>query len=332
MTALTRLTLATTVAASEEWLAERSPHTRRAYRTDLAAFAAWTKAESVSQALYDLLAQGRVAARRRVERFEQRSVGRQSRNTINRRLNALKSFVAAAFRSGIVDWKLEVKTSNTLSKAAKKATAKRDMSGPTVARYQRLIAHLEMKICDPKLTAAATRDLAIIALLENPMLRRSEVSALDIGDIDLTSGAEGVTLVGKARTEPETLPMPPETIRAVAEWLKIRQGEPSAPLFVQIRKTALTQDRLGDNGIYLMTTKRGRQAFGRSNRRLNPHSLRRTGITILAKHIVDAGIPVADGMAVSRHKKESTFWNYVDRKQDRKRELVNAVGRQSVQS
>jgi integrase len=74
-----------------------------------------------------------------------------------------------------------------------------------------------------------------------------------------------------------------------------------------------------------MTCKRGVQALGIGSKRLNPHALRHAGITILANHISERGIPVSEGMAVSRHKKADTFWKYVDRTGGRKREMVNAV-------
>jgi len=320
-----KITVASAESAFESLLHRKSAHTVRAYRTDIAVFAEWAKAESGAHALYDLLRAGRVEARKMVESFAQSIAGNSAQNTVSRRISALKSIVAEAFRDGLVDWKLEVVASRNLSPEQKKATEKRDMSGPTASAFSSILAKLKAELVDPKRAPAATRDLALIYLLENPMLRRSEAAALNVKDIDLTPGEEKVTILGKARTETEQLPLPRAIVPYLKNWLNLRKGQPSDPLFVRIRRSILTTARLGDTGIYLMTCKRGVQALGIGSKRLNPHALRHAGITILANHISERGIPVSEGMAVSRHKKADTFWKYVDRTGGRKREMVNAV-------
>jgi len=237
-------TIATALSAFENLLSRRSAHTVRAYRTDLESFKAWKRAESVEHALYDLLCYGRVEARLVVETFENYSlhVQKLARNTVNRRISALKSFVSQAFVEGLVDWNLEVETTRALSRADKKGFKKWNTEGQTAAKFEKLVGSLLRASKKPASRLAAIRDLAIIHLLKNPMLRRSEVSALNVADIDLTIGAEKVYL-GKARSEIEALPIPPDGIAAISTWLKVRGGTRADPLFVSVLKAGVCTNR-----------------------------------------------------------------------------------------
>ncbi len=317
----------------ERLLKRGSLHTRRAYTTDVQQFADWLKAELPAAGLYALLRAGRVGARELVERYAASLIRGSAHSTIARRVSTLKSFVSVAFASGLVDWKLEVDLPKPKTVEGKKAAMKRDMAGPKQDAFDAVIAHLAGELDDPALRPNALRDRAIIALLENPMLRRSEVAQLNIDDMELSRGAEEVTVLGKARDLPEKLPLPPKTAAYLREWINFRGGKGSDAVFTRIRNTfgggpqVHGKERLSVSGIYAMTIARGRAALGKKSKRLNPHALRHTGITQLANHIAKKGIPVAAGMKVSRHKKAETFWSYVDHQDEEKRKLVTAIER-----
>lgn len=135
--------------------------------------------------------------------------------------------MTAAWPDAIVDWELEAKRTNK-SVEAKRATQKRDIRGPTQARPEKIRA------CNRSdKPAAGIRDLAIFALGERPMLRRSEIAALTVENVDREN--ETIRVFGKKRTASETLNLVDDTIRHVKPWMDLRKELPSRPLFVRIR-------------------------------------------------------------------------------------------------
>jgi integrase/recombinase XerC len=328
-----RLTIDKAFETFDRLVRRRSAHTRRAYRSDIADFAKWAKAESAGHALFDLLAGDRIAARRRAEAYRAHLAGRRklAHATVTRRIAALQSFVSAARLDGLVDWKLQVEAASNLSRAARKASGHRNMEGPTPEELKRVRETLRKDR-----TLAGLRDAAIIALLENPMLRASEVVGLDVRDVDLPK--KTVTIVGKARTEPETLPMPQATAADVAAWIDARKKLGPGPLFVRILRfkrvrqgprwrlipcQTLTPGRLSTVAVYEITLRRGIEAG--LQKKLRPHGLRHTGITMLVNHCAKERIPLTEAMAVSRHRKLDTLLRYLDRQGEQKRALVEAI-------
>ena len=84
------------------------------------------------------------------------------------------------------------------------------------------------------------RDRAILELLYSCGLRRSEVSALNVGDIDLLSGLGRV--FGKGSKE-RVVPIGGVAASAVREYLRQRgRAEPGDPLFLNERGERLTHD------------------------------------------------------------------------------------------
>ena len=72
-----RLTINAAFQTFDRLVRRRSAHTRRAYRSDIADFAKWAKAESAGHGLFDLLAGDRIAARRRAEAYRAHLAGRR---------------------------------------------------------------------------------------------------------------------------------------------------------------------------------------------------------------------------------------------------------------
>lgn len=307
----------TPVLAQEIWerlLKRKSEHTQRAYRTDLESYAGWTKAEHGYAALSDLLALGRVEARAKGEEYQQFLSPRMATATAARRLSTLKAFVTAAWRDGIVDWKLESKVTTNKSVEAKRATQRRDMRGPSPDRLKKI-----REVIAADKSPAGIRDLAIFALGESPMLRRSEMAALTVEDVNLEE--KTVRVFGKKRTASETLNLVDDTIRDLKPWVDLRKGMPSHPLFARIRASksggVITNDQLTDSAIYYITRRRSFEAgFKTKKTFVRPHGLRHAGITNIARIIAQEGLDVGEGMAISRHKKGETFRAYIDKHGD----------------
>jgi site-specific recombinase XerC len=310
-------------------------HTKRAYRGDLTAFRKWCGAPSLGHALFRLLKGGRVAANRLVTRYETSMVKGFARNSVKRRIAALKSFVTAASREGVVDWRLEVLPSKDLTPETIRATAKRDMSGPDTKKLQLVLKRIEAELKLPAKSLQAARDLALIALLWNPMLRLSEVANLNMEDIKSLDGdAPTVKFVGKGRSEPEELPLAPSTVNALRRWVQLRKrkASPSSALFVRVRKAVgdavgphQTNSRLSASGIYKITVTRGSPVLKGSGRRLNPHALRHHGITRLVDYAQRNNISFQEATKLSRHKKVETLMQYVDGMDRRVRQMADGI-------
>lgn len=305
--------------AFDSLLRGKSPHTKRAYRVDIETFAAWRKADSPFEALADFLALGSKKARELAFRWQKKmSLAGDARNSVSRRISTLKAFVGRAELEELVDWRLRLDPFNELTSEQKKAADRRNMEGPSPKELKHV---RDVMALDG--TARGLRDAAIFALAEAPMLRRSEIAGLNIGDVDLVKGF--VTIVGKARREPETLAIPSSTKNYLVSWLDVRGGRRADPVFVPIaRNGKLGAERLSEESIYQITLGRGSKA-GIRGKKIRPHGIRHAGITNVAEVVAERGLPVTEGMALSRHKKLATFQKYLDRVGSRGRDILEAA-------
>jgi integrase/recombinase XerC len=218
----------------EAFLSGRKATTLRAYGQDLADFASFVQAYSIEGAARALLTRRPGEANGLALDYMHHM---QSRNlapkTINRRLSALRSLVQLGRTLGMVHWHLEVRNL--------KAKAYRDTRGPGKEGVKRMLDYLAT-VQTPK----GYRDAAIIHLLFDRGLRRGEVAALDLSDVD--AGRSRVRIVGKGEREAQWLTIPQLTLEAIARWLVIRGLEPG-PLFYGLSAT-MPQGRLSDSGLY----------------------------------------------------------------------------------
>jgi len=120
--------------------------------------------------------------------------------------------------------------------------------------------------------AKAARDVAIIRVLFDLALRRGEVAALDLKDLDIRAGQ--LWVMGKGRREKEAITLPPRTIMALNAWLKFRGKEPG-PLFINFHHANKGLGRLEGNGIYWVVRSLGAQVEVTAR----PHGFRHSSIT-----------------------------------------------------
>jgi len=300
----------------EEFLRQQTPNTARAYAADIRVYAAWRKAETPVHALQELLSGGIVTARKLAEAFQTKRSTKFSQATVRRQTSTLRSFVAAARMDGMVVWALELRKARRGTSETSIATAQRDMGGPTPSELKKI---RDVIILDQSLPGI--RDRAIFDLGADLMLRRSEIASLSVNDIDFKKCR--LRVLGKGQAEPQWIPLVPSVSVGLRRWMDLRGGRGNDPLFVGLNRGSSHHKRLSDRGIYEIVLKRAASAG--ITKRVRPHGLRHSGITILANHISEHGIPVTEGMKVSRHKKVETFLRYVDRQGSRKEELLNVV-------
>ncbi len=262
-------------------------------------------AESVAELLQGSAGAAHAQVRAYQAHLAERSL---SPATINRRIAALRSLVALARSLGLVAWSPRVKSL--------KVEGMRDTRGPGVPAVQRLL-----KAAASQRPEKAARDLALLRLLYDLALRRSEVLALEVRDVDLERAA--LWVLRKGRHEKVLLSLPETTRDSLAEWLEARGMAPGA--------LSLNFDRAGDgtgeltgDGLYAVIQSLARKA---KIDRTRPHGLRHTTITTAMEEAGRLGIPIEEVLAYSGHAKGSLplLLAYRDRIRDRQGEIASLV-------
>lgn len=289
----------TSVDVLAAFLAGRNPRTLLAYDRDLRDFARFVGADDARAGVAMLVNLPHGTANAMALGYRASLVDRGLKSaTIARRLAALRSVVKMARTIGVIAWALDV--------ASPKLEPYRDTKGPGVDGWRAMLscANLAAECGRPK----PVRDLAIIRLLHDLGLRRGELVALDLADVDLAGGT--IAVIGKGRTEPIRLTLPDPTADALAGWTATRGLEPG-PLFIRLDRAAVWEDRLTDTAVFLIVRDLGRQAG--LSRPTRPHGLRHEAIT----RALDAtNGDVRTVQRFSRHADTRTVLLYDDRRKD----------------
>jgi len=236
-----------------------SPRTVTAYASDIAGLCDWAVREGVH--FLD-------ADHRRLRRYlAEMDRARYSKRTIARRLAATRSFYRYLVRRELI----------SSSPAAVLATPKAPRRLPDVAS-ESLIDQL---LALPEVTTpSGLRDLAILELLYASGIRVSELSGLDLGDVDMASAT--VRVMGKGSRE-RIVPIHPLAIKRIREYLtngrpSLDKGKSQGALFLNRLGTRLRAD-----GVRRML-ERYLQELGQSAR-ITPHDLRHS----FATHLLEGG-------------------------------------------
>ncbi len=301
---------ATLELALELFLKGRSARTIEAYLADLRIWASWAHPTGeVRAALEQLLAGSAAAAHAQFYAYQTtlREAG-LAPATINRRLAALRSFVSLAQSLGLVVWRVELR--------GLKVEALRDTRGPGLAGVRRLLQAAAEQVPEK-----AARDVALLRLLFDLALRRSEVLGVRREDLELDRSALWVLRKGKTQ---RTLCSLPETTRAaLADWLAVRGGQPGA-LFYNFDRACADRTPLTGHGLYAILKHLASLA---GIQRTRPHGLRHTAITAAMVEAGKEGIPIEEVLSYSGHAKGSLhlLLTYRDRLRDRQGELARRV-------
>ncbi len=284
------------------FLSGRSPQTLRAYSQDLAAFCAHVGAADVTAATAELIRRGQGGANAVVLEWRNAMADAGlSAATVNRRLSALRALVTLARTIGMVPWTLEV--------PSLRAAPMRDTKGPGFQGVAGMLEALRSR-GDTK----GARDRAILRLLYDLALRRGEVVALDVADVDLAAAA--VMVQGKGRTGKEPRTLAPQTAAALRAYLDKRGTEPG-PLFVNVDRAGKGRRLTGRAVAYIVG------ALGTAvGIRARPHGLRHAAIT-RALELLHGDLSKA--RRFSRHADVRTLMVYDDRRQDAAGDLAKAL-------
>jgi integrase/recombinase XerC len=269
-----------------------SGHTLRAYRRDLEAFARFLAADG-SDGPPSVERIGPLQLRRYLARLH----GHNSRVTIARKLSALRSFFRYLLRRGT----LEVNPADTLS------TPKRAQYLPRTLSVDEIFALMTAAAGDDPL---GRRDRAIVELLYSSGLRVGELTALDVGHLDLREGL--VRVRGKGDKE-RIVPVGRPARQALEHYLDLRQAsDDSQALFLNYRGGRLTA-RSVERNLKKLLVRAG------ILKDASPHALRHS----FATHLLDGGADLRAIQELLGHVSLSTTQQYTRVSVDRLMEVYD---------
>lgn len=179
----------------------------------------------------------------------------------------------------------------------------------------------------------ARRNRALVLVGFGAALRRSEIVALDLEDITLTT--EGLTvLLRRSKTDQYGAGAMLAIYRAAApdlcvvnaleRWLAVR-SRASGPLFTRVLKSGrVTLDRLSERAVWDII-RQASTALGWQDHGLSPHSLRAG----LATSAALKGAPLDEIMEQTRHRSYAVARKYVRNADAWKRNVTQRIFRQA---
>lgn len=280
------------------FLSGRKRTTIRAYHQDLIHFAKYldlpSTDEGINKAASLLFSKEHGEANYLVLNYKNYMVEKgEAANTINGRLRTIRSMVKLARTLGLVNWTLDIE--NVKSKPY------RDTKGPGLFGYRNI-----KEVAENRNDSKGIRDVAIMRLLYDLALRRGEVAAIDLNDINFENRI--LTITGKGRNEPEKRTLPEPTIKAIKSWVNIR-GIQEGALFTNLDRAKKGDGRLTGTAIYYIVRGYGKKV----DLTVRPHGLRHAAITE-ALRITNGNYQMVQ--AFSRHADPRTLKIYDDNLQD----------------
>ncbi len=293
----------------EAFLSGKSPKTVEAYKRDLEDFRQFLEAGDMNQVSRIFLSGGLHKANHIALKYKTHlSVNKKLQpTTINRKLAALRSLSDMAYTLGMTNWKVRVKNQKVEEES-------RDTSGPGKTGAVKLLEE-----ASKRKDAKGLRDKALLHLLYDLALRRSEVVGLDVEDVDLERRT--IRVLGKGRLQKQTLTVPVRTGTVLALWMDVR-GDWAGPLFVNFHHDGTIKGkRLTADGLYYIV-----KYFGeRTGQKVRPHGLRHTSISEAVRKTQAIGMDVTKVLKFSRHKNLNTLQVYIDGVEGAQGEIAELV-------
>ena len=286
-----------------------SPHTRRAYVSDVRQLTVHTGSDVAPDAIDADHVQSWLASLHK----------RRSPATLGRKLASVRSFYRWLVRDGVV---------------ADDPTA----GMPMPKQEQRLPHPLSVDDCEQLITKARkprsataegdgarawrarwmeVRDRALVELLYGSGIRIGELVALDVRDLELA--AREIRVMGKGRKE-RVVPIPEQARLALQAWLDLRRhpGVLSEPLFISLRPRKEEKPRR----LAAREARRilGERAIGADlSEHVHPHRLRHS----YATHLLDMGADLREIQELLGHASLSTTQKYTAVSIERLREAYD---------
>ena len=259
-----------------------SPHTLKSYATDLRQFEAFLHAEGVAPS---------ALTTRHIRAF---LVALHARGldpaSVGRKLAAVRSWLRFLVRRGVIE-------RNVAREVRGPRLPKKLVSFLPVDEAHELMKFGGVRGAPPKppITRNGARDTAVLELLYASGLRVSELTGLDLDDVDTSERT--VRVLGKGRKE-RVVPFGSKAARALDAWLATR-GDRPGPLFLASRG-----GRMNPRSVYGLVRGSARRAG--ITRKVSPHTLRHS----FATHLLDGGADLRVIQELLGHSRLSTTQRY----------------------
>ena len=281
-----------------------SPHTRKAYESDLRQFVAWAERGGATGPE----AVDHLTLRRYLAYLTTRGMARP---TIARKAAALRAFFGWLRRRGVV----------AVDPTRNLRTPKGDRRLPKVPKQAEVATLLDEAPASPEddgdgvATAVALRDNAVLELLYGAGLRVSELCGLGPSDVDLRGGL--VTVLGK-RSKIRRVPLGEAAIAAIRTYLDRGRANLTGPASPA---DALFLNRRGRR----LTPRDARRILERrlltDGRAISPHTLRHA----YATHLLEGGADLRAVQELLGHADVATTQLYTHLTKDRLRAVYDAT-------
>jgi integrase/recombinase XerC len=281
-----------------------SPHTRKAYESDLRQFVAWAERGGAGSPE----AVDHLVLRRYLAYLTTRGMARP---TIARKAAALRAFFGWLRKRGIV----------AADPTRNLRTPKGDRRLPKVPKAAEVATLLDEPPAeeetedDPAAVAVALRDLAVLEVLYGAGLRVSELCGLGPADVDPRGGL--VTVLGK-RSKIRRVPLGEAAIAAIRAYL---DGGRTILAGAETPADALFLNRRGKR----LTPRDARRILERrlltDGRAISPHSLRHA----YATHLLEGGADLRAVQELLGHADVATTQLYTHLTKDRLRAVYDAT-------
>ena len=238
-----------------------SPHTVRAYRSDLEQFVAWLTAEGLTVAHLDRHVCRRYAG--------QLGMGTSATSTIARKITSMKSYVAFLSREGVLG---EDCGSIDIKAPRRPKTLPRVLSTDEAAALLDSLPDRLPTDFQPDFRVEI-RDRLLLEILYGCGLRSAEACDLTISDVRRD---EGIIIVHGKGEKTRRVPYSQVVLEALDRWLEVRpQVEHEALL------TTMTGNPLGTSDVRRIVSSAGKRA----GLTVHPHMLRHA----CATHMLEGG-------------------------------------------
>ena len=266
-----------------------SVHTVSAYRSDLAQFAAFLAAQKGQNTPEEV---DHLTIRRYLAQLHKG----HAKSSIGRKLSAIRALFRYLLREGRIG----------KNPAELVSTPKKEKRLP----FHLNIDQVTTLVSAPSGSALPLRDKAVLETLYSCGIRVSELTGMDVGDLDLDGGLARV--LGKGGKE-RIVPVGSYAKAALTAYLEER-GDPaaSAPLILNARGGRLTRRSVGrivDAHMLLIATMR----------KVSPHTLRHT----FATHLLEGGADLRAIQELLGHASLSTTQKYTHVSIDRLMEVYD---------
>ena len=272
-----------------------SPHTVRAYESDVSQYLAFVASET-GKKMSELGPADLDMNSVRAHIVELNKAGK-ARSSVARKLSGLRTFIKYLRREEVIDH----------DPAAMAVAPRRDQTIPTHLSEPEVARLIETPDTGDPL---GRRDRAFLELFYASGLRLSELVAIDLEDLNL--GDRMVRVMGKGGKE-RILPFNQSTVAAIKAWMKDRAAiatperqkakgkrqKVGDPLFINYRGTRLTGrsvDRLLRRYVAQCSTRMG----------ISPHALRHS----FATHLLQRGADLRAIQELLGHSRLSTTQRY----------------------